>query len=524
MLDRELWTRDLCEVGLVLGWGASLSSMATGIYILAAEPTTVPSWLVMRVALVGPMGYAWKDPTKTYINDHRVYSVSETAMILIPLLIQIAITAVAACLDTIHSTTLRWSLWREGRLCHNTNLRLFTFSKEGPNAWPANMASGLGLVLAYGRATVMAFPVIVIATLEYKPDDPRANPMNYHGDFGPDRFGISFNGWGLLGLGVGFLLQSAICTWCLVHDAKRHVVGTWSSNPLAAAKACHILQCPAKHENSGFPLSTPSPRQPSMRVLVPASRTFTRLLWAVFTLHGLSTLAVALVASQLQHSTTLAFVRANPAPVDLGSVWKLFGQVRIKYNGDATGPRREWIGLLIQSSAVATALFGLHLADVLCGLARDEAIWRRATRRHGADARSGVLREGARHWPTGVVFACKALMPWILSYGFVCNGRVFLALFPLLTVALLYLALSVFAEYLARAEPRGAQLAAYGDVRALAAAVDEWDHDPLFWGDKGEDATAPGVRVAGTAGWKLPDPREGVLYAGLRDSRALGGC
>lgn len=40
------------------------------------------------------------------------------------------------------------------------------------------------------------------------------------------KHGISFNNWGLLGLGIGLALQSAISTSCLVHDATAHVVGT----------------------------------------------------------------------------------------------------------------------------------------------------------------------------------------------------------------------------------------------------------------------------------------------------------
>jgi len=170
------------------------------------------------------MGYSWKRPTSYYLYNHRVYSVSEATMILIPLLLQVAITCVLVCLDTIHSTTLRWALWREGRLRHNTNLRLFTCSRQnGPNGWIANIISALGLVLAYGGATTMTFPVTVFAALDLtKLDDPEANPMILDADL-PDRTAIDFNGWGLVGLGVGLLLQSCICTWCLVHESARYV-------------------------------------------------------------------------------------------------------------------------------------------------------------------------------------------------------------------------------------------------------------------------------------------------------------
>lgn len=117
------------------------------------------------------MTYGWKRPNQPYLMDHRIYGVSEPVMILIPLLLQFAITCVFSCLDSIHATTLRWALWREGRLRHNTNLRLFTSSRQtcSPNGWPANVVWAVGLVLAYGGATIMTFPVTVVATVDISP-------------------------------------------------------------------------------------------------------------------------------------------------------------------------------------------------------------------------------------------------------------------------------------------------------------------------------------------------------------------
>ncbi|KAK3339947.1 hypothetical protein B0T25DRAFT_574824 [Lasiosphaeria hispida] len=526
-LDRDLWTRDLCIVGLILGWGASLSSLASGIYTIAAGPAIVPPWLVNRVALVGPMGFSWTEPTQLYMNDQRVYSVSEAAMVIIPLLLQVAIASVSACLDAIHSTTLRWALWREGRLRHNTNLRLFTYSRRsGPNAWPANVVSSLSLALAYGGTTVMAFPLIVIAALEFT-DDPDANPINYDADLGEYRYGISFNGWGLLGLGTGLLLQSAICTWCLIHDFVEQDVGTWNSNPLATARACRCLLSDdvSKHpptasdsgqsSSGGIMFSEPALKQPSMRSLIPATRTITNWIWAIFALHSVFAVVVSLVAVKVQHSASLEYVQDNPAPIDFSSVWKYFGQVAVMYNGDTSGVRLEWAGLLIQCAAVSTLLFGLHLAEVLGGLNRDEAIWRQAATKRGTSPESNILLEGIRNWPTCVVFVYKVIVPWIFSYGFACNTSVFMAIFPLLTIAILFLILGLFSEYLIRVKPKGLQPATYGDIQALAALVDDWGHDTIFWGDKGEYERIEGVRVAGTAGTRLAGLRAGVMYIGL---------
>ena len=203
-----------------------------------------------------------------------------------------------------------------------------------------------------------------------------------------------------------------------------------------------------------------------------------------------------------------------PAPVDFPSVWKIFGRVVVQYNPRVYSSSFEWAGLLIQSAALSTLLFGLHLAEVLGGLARDEAIWR-ATTKQGMSPESNMLLEGIRHWPSCIIFVYKAIVPWVFSYGFACNGIISIAIFPLLTLAVLFLVLGFFSEYLIRVAPKGLQPATYGDVQALVALVDDWSHDTIFWGDKGEYQHVEGVRVAGTAGSQLPDLLPGVMYKGL---------
>lgn len=533
-LNRELWTRNMCLVGLTLGWAVAITSLVLGVYIIAAGPMTVPSWLLLRVALVGPMSYAWNaNPKAPYNNDHRVYSVSETSMVLIPLLLQLVIAFVASSLDAIHATSLRWALWREQRLRHNTNLRLFTFSRSrGPNGWPANIVASLGLILAYGGATVVTFPVTVTATLEYKKNQPKASPVvDYNGNPGPDRYGISFNGWGLAGLGIGFFLQSATCTWCLLHDAKNQIIGTWSSNPLATAKAYqHLITHQPNTSNSRSSLSCFAPirpaishpfaSQPSLKALVPnLTRPLTLLLWGAFAIYFLFALIVILLSAKVQHTFSLSSVTETPASPNFPSIFKLFGLVSFKYNRDSTRALRlEWVGLLIQCIAVSPFVFGFHVAETLAGLTRDEATWRRAgTSTTGASltGKGGILFEQARHWPSGLLFLCKAVVPWVFGYGFSCNSKVFMAVFPLLTVAMIFLGVACLGEYLVRWSPKGPQPATYGDIRSLGELVDDWTHDPLFWGDKGVDENTPGVRVAGIAGEKLRVVREGCLYSGL---------
>jgi len=530
--NRERWTRDLMIVGLILGWGASLTTLSTAIHMIASGPVRIPYFLFARVARIGAsMIYGWKKTSSPYLSDHRVYLVSEPTMVIIPLFLQFAITCISSCLDSIHATTLRWAMWREGRLRHNTNLRLFTTSRQvgSPNGWPANTIWAVGHVLAYSGATIMTFPVTVIATVDI---DSAADKLaiHYDGDPGPDRFGLDFNGWGLLGLGTGLLFQAIICTWCLIHERARYVE-SWSGNPLATARTCRgptpnsdSSPTPASDHRSGRnsepTLRTPTSKQPSMRDLIPATRTIANWIWAIFALYALFALTVALVAVRIKHTASLDSVRRNRAPINFAGIWQFFAQVQIKYSNDSVGQRREWAGLLVQCAGLSILLFGLHLIDVLGGLARDEAIWRRAaTGARGTNPDSNMLMENVRNWPVLVIFVYKSLIPWVFSFGFSALAWVFMATLPLVTIALLFLTLALLAEYLIRVQPKGSQPSTYGDIHALVVLVDEWDHERLFWGDKGtlddRDGNGSDVRIAGTAGHRLADLQADAEYRGL---------
>ena len=469
---------------------------------------------------------ATQDP---YVIDHRVYRVSEAAMVIIPLLLQAALTFISACLGPIHSTTLRWALLREGRSSHNTNLRLFTASKSGgPNGWPANLASSFGQVLACAGTVVMSFSVEVVARFELKPKDGKmVSSYDYTADLGPYRFGIDFNGWGMLGLGTGLLIQSFICTWCMVRDTSERGVGTWNSNPLATARACqrmdmfrysHAKPRTPESDSSQLPFAEPRARQPSMQSLVPATRTIANWIWGVVAIYGILALVVLLLGVKDQNSASIDAVHEKIKEVPgFPEVWRYFGQIRYKYARVWKG-HTEWRGLLIECLAISPFLFGLHLTELLGGLARDEAIWRAAaTGKRGASPESSLLLESVKSWPNVVVFVAKTLIPWIFGYGLVCNTFIIMAFFPLLTVLVMFLVVGVFAEYLIRATPKGPQPSTYGDVRALVALVDDesWDHDRIYWGDKGEFKDAEGVRVAGTAQEKLEELQMDALYVGL---------
>ncbi|KAK4450428.1 hypothetical protein QBC34DRAFT_437267 [Podospora aff. communis PSN243] len=539
-LNRDLRTRNLSIVGLVFAWATAIATLTTGILILISPNVNAPEYLVGKAVMIGPTPYMWPKVTR-YPGGHRIYKVNEFGMIVLPLVLQVAITLIIGCLESIHATTLRWALWHEGRLRYNSNLRLFTSSRRfGPNKWPANTAAIIGLVLSYGGASIMTFPVQVTAIVL---SAGRMLDLDYNIDHLQDRTAIDFNGWGLVGLGTGLLLQSIISSWALLDSSY---VGTWNGNPLATARACQILKATTHNPFHSSPhlLHTsdiellpspaqpiqpppkptlPTPLQPSALTLSPHTRPLTHLLWAVFTLTALLLLTITIRASLPSASnsfpgptTSLTFVRSYSGHSTPWYTFQFFGMVEGVYNKNPYASRREYIGLLIQSAVLCIPVFGLHVADLLCQMQRDEAIWRRAAT-EGVDPDGSLWVQGLRSGPSWVVFLAKAIVPWVFGFAVGCNRNIYFATLPSLVVAVVFLGLAVTVEVLVRRKPRGMQPAAYGDVVVLGGLVDDWGVERVFWGDRGawcEDGEGE-VRVAGTAGTRLADLREGVRYVGL---------
>jgi hypothetical protein len=544
-----LRTRNLSVVGLIIAWGASITALATGTIVIASPNVRVPQYLMGKMLMIGPMPFGWTGDD-IYLGGHRVYKVTEAAQVALPLLMQMAIALVAACLGSIHSTTLRWTLWHEGRNPHNSSLRLFTSSKRnGPNKWPANVVASIGLVLAYGGASVMTFPISVIGVIDESRED---SPYVFGVDGIEDRSGIDINGWGLVGLGAGLFLQAIISTWALIDSAH---VGTWNANPLATARACRALHDASRgpplsrglapdSTNSqsdvtvtALPLSasthllTPSEpcfKQPSARSLFPMVRNLANCIWTVAVVLSIMVVVIGIRASQddsnvstLGGSTSIRFVEALTGQTGAWWVWQYFGMVETVYNYDPYNTRGEWAGLLIQCAALIIPTFGLHAAELLVQLQRDESIWRRAST-VGIEPDSGLMLEGARTWTTWVMFAFKSVVPWLFGFALACNRNIFFITLPALTLAVLFLLLGLFAEYLVRIRPMGSQPATYGDIQALVALVDDWNHKKIFWGDKRQ--YSKNVRLAGTAGHRLADLQAGAKYVGLAREPAPRAC
>lgn len=107
----------------------------------------------------------------------------------------------------------------------------------------------------------------------------------------------------------------------------------------------------------------------------------------------------------------------------------------------------------------------------------------------------------------------KSVTQWVFGKAFTADISVIMSLFPLITMAGLFILSAVFTEYLIRRKPKDYQPTTYGDICRLARFIDECDDTRIFWGDKGE--VGNGVRRAGTASHRLCDVHPDTPYIGL---------
>jgi hypothetical protein len=540
----DLATRNLCVLTVFFGICIAIACISIGTRIIMVRRWPVPAFLMNTLMSMGNEMYPFSAPppgfTIHYINGHRVFSMSKALMLLTSLLLNIGLTSIFDAMSLISLTTLRWTLFYEGRLYFNSNSRLLTSSRSfGPCHWTMNIVSTIVLVVGYGATAVLTTDIYVVGMLDdmgHLNDDLMTGPQ----------YALDFNAWGLVGLGWALLLQAGLCIWCLI--AGRKIVKSWSSNPLGTTRAyvCVEIESPTGtasnppsalqssfaasdvewqsstssnrtlHSRSASEAHTfgrPRERQPTAGSCVPQTRSFANFVWIILGMVSIWVLVVGIIAHR-NRTATREYVLSTVHRTNILAFWQTYGQVSIPYfGGDAYIKRRDWLGLLIQSFAFSLIFLALHCVELLTEVIRDESTWRRATT-VGADPDTGSTVQRMRSWPSWVLFAFKCITPWVFSYAFTANLYAYMNLLPLCALTLVLLLLALFSEYLIRHKFKGPQPAAYGNIRKLAAFVDEWEHEKLFWGDKGK--FSEGVRKCGTAGRRLAEVDMGVLYHGLR--------
>jgi hypothetical protein len=456
--DPALGTRNACLVGLALSWAVGLGSLITG-----------------SVLLFG---------AKSSASDPKV-DLGELLRTFIPLLFNVLVTGCVECLGYIHTISLRWALWREGRLEFSSNLRLFTSSREcPPNRWYTNALSAVCITVCYSGSAQLLLADI------YNPDFVTHYFLN--------RLAVFIIGLGLLGL-------SGISTWCLLVTLRS--IPTWSSNPLTIALACRSLGLPHHpgrclvsvwDDTSTRPVAQyPREVQKPSRRGRPAVRHLTRLQWALFLLTVIWGSIMLYITRRIDHPPDTGFL-----PVHTGGSG--LSPPRVPY--DSNPALSNFFVFLVITTLQIFLTLALHSAELLVNLSRDEKTWRCSTSIKGAPLHFSSIIAAATSWQTVLLFALKPVSHWLFGLSAVgmTGAVVSFRCTPIFCLAGASLLLAVFCSVLTILQPRGPQPVAWGHIRTLADLVDDWrvgKEGRLWWGDKGEGIGT--VRLAGTSGNKM---------------------
>jgi hypothetical protein len=420
--------------------------------------------------------------------------------------INIFLTLLTDALGYIHTISLRWALFREGRLDFNTNTRLFNSTRlSASNWWPTNILALSSLVLCYAATS----QIFIMGTTKTNPD------------YTITEKGIFTNAIAILALGLGLSGQAAIATWCMIADSRS--IPTWSANPLTNTLAymheglqhrsgrCMI----SVRESSYSKVTQPSPIQPGARSANRSALYISILAWILACLIFVWTLVLVVSCrnfvshsgNQFRYSTAWTIVWATPTQMANTETISMNTQP----SHDLSFASQIILGILLTCVIQCTQTISLHSIELIVNMSRDETTWRNAyIHSKGASLASHGFVAASSSFPNLILFSSKAVLHWLIgqclmasftywgnskgSYNFdLIYMRVFI-------YGCAVTALAIFTTYLVVRRPKGPQPAAWGHFQTLADLIDDWSLDPagkIWWGDKG--VSDDGIRHAGTS-------------------------
>lgn len=470
--------------------------------------------------------------------------------------INILVALLTDAMGYIHGTSLRWALYREGRLNFNTNIRLFTSArKNAPNRWPANVICITSLILCYAATSQLLVPGTVRQWHE-------PTPWEYtYDDFFTAE--ICLNGIALFALGLGLLGQVAICAWAMLSSNSK--IATWSSNPLNNTLALqhhhlqhhHLQRLPGRCMMSVHQAEQPTqPIKPSpkQRSVAKGNSSVVRILIVLWVIVLVALVWAIIIVLVSRHSVLLYeghwyltdswyITEDEERGVVTNGVPLYMNPYNNNENIEVFYPwsTQAVLGLLFTFAVQGTQTMGLHCVELMVNMSRDEDEWRRAQlTRKGSRLSTNGFKAAISSWQNGVLFISKAALHWLLGQSLATSvtmdpdpgglgqryefQMIYMRIFVFAIVAF---ALAVFATYLAYRRPSGCQPASWGHFQTLVDLVDDWKvsaNGLLWWGDKGVETD--GVRHAGTS-WKrgnLGDIRIEALYSGIALEHIELGC
>ncbi|CAG8957454.1 hypothetical protein HYFRA_00011435 [Hymenoscyphus fraxineus] len=504
-LDKALFTRNMCAVGLFASWITGVAALGGGCYCVYLE---------------------------RQVDSRPEFVIPHLAKEVLPLGINIVVTFLNESMGYIHNTSLRWSLQYENRLTFNSNLRLLSSSaKSLPNKWYSNILYLFSIILSYATTSLIF--------LGWNPQLSKT----FHGEHTSpslDENLIEVSGVALVLFGISLLGQATIATWAL----STTYVPTWSSNPLDTVYACTLTCIPNTGKAAPNPLvrrsnrcmkSVHQAREPSIPTYPknkqgpawkahPEVRYVLGLLWALVPLGALWGWAIHFM-----------IVEKNPNGI-LGSSWNFLPVFTGKTVRDSSCPALTctdgtsvlnvgWtansgmvgnVGSIFLIAAFQAGLtLALHCAELLVNLSRDEMTFRMATTPKGTDPRFNSIIAAFSSWQTITLFIFKAAVHWLFGLSINNDFKLGVNMYPpqIFYFTAFALAVASFATYVSARCPKGPMPATFGHLQTMADLIDDWD-DRMFWGHKGYGQSGQPA-YAGMSYKKLPMPDMDKVYGGV---------
>ncbi|KAG8993649.1 hypothetical protein FRB94_010501 [Tulasnella sp. JGI-2019a] len=425
--------------------------------------------------------YARSHNTDKYI----VIQLSQWTDVALGLSFSAIVTMCTEATGYVHGTTLKWGLAKEGRLKFNANLRLFSATNGAlsVNGAVVNIASTLSLIFSYAASSTMLMHSSILPKFLMGQATAASSPSITVISFLPPII-----------LGATLILQAILG---LVAFSHTHVP-TWSSSPLDITSAlvhhgyvqCRPQRCmrpvSMTKDSHNDPIR-PMPRQPSIWSTHKAAP---RVVW--FVSGTLVAWAGWICIVWFVPPPDALWFRTSEAP--LGSLM---------------------LSLMYLAAAQSVVTIVLHCCELVTTLARDEVVWRAASKTQGARPAGNPLKVVLRSWKSAALLLAKPAIHWYFGINVsVTAGEGFQVLWIAEYFPIVLFLVAVFITIVATRRPSGPQPAAYGHVQTLADLVDEWSLT-LYWGHKVDRVAGPWpVCHAGTTkSGPLPPIRMEEFYA-----------
>lgn len=317
----------------------------------------------------------------------------------------------------IHSLSLRWALYHEGRLNFNSSLRLLTVSKTTPaNGLLANIAYFVTLSFCYGASSVIVVRNTYVIQAEALGSSADEWEKHSHD--------ANFSRVGLLSLGIAILIQCALSIWCL----QSQTFASWDSSPLTtlAATRSRGNNLLTQHEISES-RSAPADERRSPYASHPRVRLVLAIVTLVFLAFIVWTALLIPYGLRNQPHGSWAFFPTSTNgddeddPNTMTIFLKFFKVHNEVYENQGGGlgpdyvPESNLFGILLLYVVLQSLVtMGLHSAELQVLMLRDEATWQKSASGYKTWSFNSITAP-LRSPPNAALLLFKPILHWFFA-------------------------------------------------------------------------------------------------------------